>query len=103
MFLNRAIDTRLNQEGIDISFNSDVGNPSGWSKPKRILDRREIQATQSGAPLSRTKLENGWYPQVIGTEKGETDKVAGRSARFFMAGLSRKKVTFLKPGEKAPP
>lgn len=56
----------------------------------------------AGAQVSRTKLENGWYPVVIGTEKGETDKVLGRTARFFMAGLSRKKVTFLKPGEKPP-
>lgn len=101
MFLNHAVDTRLKQDGIYISFNPDVGSPTGWSTPKMILDRREIQATQAGAPLSRTKLENGWYPEVIGMEKGETDKVVGRKARFFMAGLSRKQITFLKPGEKA--
>jgi hypothetical protein len=102
MFLNHAIDTRLKQDGIYVSFNRDVGDPTGWSTPQKILDRPEIQATQSGAPLSRTKLENGWYPEVIGMEKGETDKVVGRKARFFMAGLSRKEITFLKPGEKAP-
>jgi hypothetical protein len=37
---------------------------------------------------------------VIGTEKGETDKIAGRTGRFFMGGISRKKIIFLKPGEK---
>jgi hypothetical protein len=102
MFLNHAIDTRLTQDGIFISFNHDVGDPNGWSKPRRILDRAEIQKTMAGAQVSKTKLENGWYPEVIGMEKGETDKVVGRKARFFMAGLSRKQITFLKPGEKAP-
>jgi hypothetical protein len=56
----------------------------------------------AGAKVSPTKLENGWYPEVIGTGKGETDKVLGRTARFFMAGLSRKTITFLRPGEKMP-
>jgi hypothetical protein len=47
-------------------------------------------------------MKSGWYPEVIGTGKGETDKVLGHTARFFMAGLSRKTITFLRPGEKAP-
>jgi len=102
MFLNHAVDTRLTQDGIFISFNRDVGDPNGWSRPKKILARAEIQEALSGAWLSRTKRENGWYPEVIGMEKGETDKVIGRTARFFMAGLSRKQITFLRPGEKAP-
>jgi hypothetical protein len=102
MFLNHAIDTRLSQDGIFISFNRNISNPSGWTQPRKVLDRPEIQKTMSGAQVSRTKLENGWYPVVIGTEKGETDKVVGRTGRFFMSGLSRKQVTFLKPGEKPP-
>jgi hypothetical protein len=102
MLLNHAIDTKLTQDGIFISFNRDVGNPNGWSKPKKVLDRPEIQKAMAGAKVSPTKLENGWYPEVIGMEKGETDKVLGRTARFFMAGLSRKKITFLKPGEEPP-
>ena len=102
MFLNHAIDTKLTQDGIYISFNKNVGDPTGWTEPRKVLDRPEIQRTMAGAQVSRTKYENGWYPVVIGTEKGETDKVVGRTGRFFMAGVSRKKVTFLKPGEKPP-
>jgi hypothetical protein len=102
MFLNHAIDTKLTQDGIFISFNSDVGNPAGWTKPQMILNRAQIQKAMAGADVSPTKLENGWYPEVIGMQKGETDKVVGRTARFFMAGLSRQTITFLRPGEKAP-
>jgi len=102
MFLNHAVDTKLTQDGIFISFNPDVGNPAGWTKPRMILNRAEIQKAMAGADVSPTKLENGWYPEVIGMQKGETDKVVGRTARFFMAGLSRQTITFLRPGEKAP-
>ena len=87
MLLNHAIDTKLTQDGIFISFSHDVGNPAGWTKPQMILNRQEIQKAMAGAQASPTKLENGWYPEVIGTEKGETDKVVGRTARFFLAGI----------------
>ena len=100
MLLNHAIDTRLTADGIFVSFNHRLDDPTGWSKPKMILDRSEIQSIMAGAGVSPTKTENGWYPEVIGIEKGETDKVVGRTARFFMAGWSRKTVTFFKPGEK---
>ena len=102
MLLNHAVDTKLTQDGIFISFNHDLGNPDGWSTPRMILDRKEIQKAMVGATVSPTKLENGWYPEVIGTEKGETDKVVGRTARFFLAGVSRKTITFMRPGEKVP-
>jgi hypothetical protein len=100
MLLNHAIDTRLTADGIFISFNMRLDDPARWSKPRMILDRAEIQRTMTGAGVSATKSENGWYPEVIGTEKGETDKIVGRSGRFFMAGWSRKEITFLKPGER---
>jgi hypothetical protein len=100
MLLNHAIDTRLTAEGIYISYNARLGNPTGWSKPQRILDRAQIQAAMAGANLSQTKMENGWYPQVIGTAIGESDKRASRTSRFFMAGFSRKEITFLKPSER---
>jgi len=102
MFLNHAVDTKLTQDGIFISFNHDLENPAGWTKPRMILNRQEIQKAMVDANVSPTKLENGWYPEVIGIKKGETDKVVGRSARFFLAGVSRKTITFLRPGEKAP-
>ncbi len=100
MLLNHAIDTRLNGDGIYISFNSRLGDPAGWSKPKIILSRNQVQAAMTGANLSTTKMENGWYPQVIGTAKGETDKRVGRKGRLFMAGYSQREISFFKPGEQ---
>jgi hypothetical protein len=101
MLLNHAIDTRLTADGIYISYNARLGNPTEWSKPQRILDRAQIQATMAGANLSQTKMDNGWYPQVIGMAKGETDKRVGRRGRLFMAGYSQREITFFKPGEGA--
>jgi len=103
MFLNHAIDTNLTQDGIYVSFNPDVGNPLAWSAPRKILDRLAIQKIMLGTGVSPTKLENGWYPEVIGLGGGETDKVVGRTARFFLAGVSKRIVTFLKPGEPPQP
>jgi len=72
------------QEGIYVSFNPDVLNPAGWSAPAKIHDK------------------GAWYPQVLGLDKtrGETDKLAGRVARFFMGGKSRWEIVFLRPGEQ---
>lgn len=101
MMLNHAVDTRLSSDGIYISFNRRLDDPNGWTKPKMILDSTGIRAVMAGASVSESKLKNGWYPQVIGAMRGETDKLAGRTARFFMAGVSRKEIVFLKPGETA--
>jgi hypothetical protein len=103
MFLNHAVDTKLTQDGIYISFNRNVGDPLGWTLPQMILNREQIQKVMAGTKVSPTKLENGWYPEVIGTGKGETDKVVGRTGRFFLAGVSKQTITFLKPGENAQP
>ena len=72
------------QEGIYVTFNADLSNPTGWSKPQKIHDK------------------GAWYPQVLGldTSKHETDKLAGRVARFFMGGKSQWEIVFLKPGER---
>ncbi len=82
-----------------ISYNSRLDDPEGWSKPLMILDRAAIQRAMRGANLSQTKMENGWYPQVIGTARGETDKRVGRRGRFFMAGYSTLEIEFSRPGE----
>lgn len=89
MLLNRAKDKDWAQEGIYVSFNADLGKPDGWSKPVKILD---------AAVLEKSK----WYPQVIGTDTGrkETDKLAGRTARLFVAGLSKWEITFGRPGDR---
>ena len=101
MVLNHAINTHLDADGIYISFNRDIGNPEGWSKPQMLIDLAGIhQATAGGETGLADVLNNGWYPEIIGTAKGETDKLAGRSARLFLGGLSNFEITFLKRGEK---
>lgn len=91
MLLNRAKDKDWSQEGIYVSFNPDVGNPAGWTTPARILDAGELEKSK-------------WYPQVVGTDAGkqETDKIAGRTARLFVAGVSEWEVTFVRRGEEPP-
>ena len=45
-------------------------------------------------------ISSGWYPQIIGLGKGETDKLCGRTCRIFMTGMSRLEITFQRPGEE---
>ena len=101
MVLNHAINTHLDADGIYISFNRDIGNPAGWSQPTMLIDLAGIRKAMAGGEAALPDvLNNGWYPQIIGTAKGETDKLAGRKARLFLGGMSNLEVTFLKPGEK---
>ncbi len=88
MLLNRAKDKDWAQEGIYISFNRRLSEPAGWTKPVKILEAGRLEKSR-------------WYPQVVGmsAEKRETDKLAGRTARLFVAGLSKWEITFLKPGK----
>jgi CDP-glycerol glycerophosphotransferase (TagB/SpsB family) len=79
--MNRAHDSKWGQEGIYVTFNYDISDPAGWSKPQQI---------QKGG---------NWYPQIFGTGAGETDKLAGRKARFFVGGKSNSEILFLAPGE----
>jgi hypothetical protein len=83
MLLNHALDTRWGQEGIYISYNRDLADPRGWSTPERL-------------PLD---AEGRAYPQVIGLNNGETDKLAGRSPRLFIQGDSLWQLDFKHPGE----
>ena len=77
MLLNRARDTKYNQEGIYVSYSPRLEDPAIWSAPQKILNG------------------GSWYPQVIGLDEGiGTDKVAGEWARFFMAGSSQYLVHF---------
>jgi hypothetical protein len=69
----------LIQEGIYLSFNTDLTNPQGWSPP--------LQLVRGGA----------WYPQVIGLEPGDGDTQAAGRARFFMAGFSAWEIEFSEP------
>ncbi|MEW6322829.1 MAG: hypothetical protein AB1635_17295 [Acidobacteriota bacterium] len=77
MLLNRAISNDWKQGGIYISYNPDVEDPAGWSRPTLLLNGGR------------------WYPQVMGLTPGEgTDKVAGATARFFMSGRSEHLIRF---------
>jgi hypothetical protein len=78
MLLNHAIDSHWSQEGVYVSFNFNLDDPLGWSAPQRL----------DFDPLRQA------YPQVIGTGPGETDKLAGRVARFFLLGGSVWEIVF---------
>jgi hypothetical protein len=79
MLLNRSCcEPGFPSEGIYVSFNPDLGDPTGWTPPAKILDGSQAD----------------WYPQVIGIEPGGTDTVAGEVARFFMKGESHWEIVF---------
>ncbi|MCL4402879.1 MAG: hypothetical protein M1436_09495 [Acidobacteria bacterium] len=70
------------QEGIYITFNPDLSNPSGWTQPYRLIDAKQI----GFAP--------GYYPQVFGLGEQHTDTLAGEVARFFIKGVSKWEIVF---------
>lgn len=77
MLLNRAVSAEFGQGGIYVAYLSDLANPKGWSTPVPLLEGGE------------------WYPQVIGLAPGAgTDKLAGETARFYMAGRSEYVIRF---------
>src|SRR5262245_22186533 len=78
MLLNRAVDKNWAQEGVYISFNSNLEDPHAWSPPQRLPIDHQL----------------GWYPQVIGLDGGETDKLAGQVARLFITGRSFWEIVF---------
>ncbi len=78
MLLNRAQDPSWTQEGIYVAYASELGEPSSWSRPQRLL------------------AAGRWYPQVVGLEPDGTDKAAGEFARFFMNGRSEYVIQFSK-------
>lgn len=70
------------QEGIYVSFNSDLNNPAAWKKPERILRGQDVW------------FGKAWYPQVLGLDANETDTVAGQVARFYLKGVSMWEILF---------
>ena len=83
MLLNHAYgEPGWAQEGIYISFASDLSRPDTWQEPSKILDQSEFP---------------GWYffyPQVMGLAAGETDTLAGQTARLYVGGISRWEIDF---------
>ena len=96
MVLNHAVDPRLKGGGIFISFNRDIGNPNGWSTPRMILSGAEVQSVTRGGSAQADALRDGWYPEIIGTKKGQSDKLCGRQGRLFITGISKLEITFQK-------
>jgi hypothetical protein len=90
MLLNKIKDTAWTAEGLYISFNPDISDPLGWSKPEKLMDAEEAKHANPD------KAGNGWYVQAMGTEQGGTDKSAGRVARLFVDGQSRWEIKFSK-------
>jgi len=99
VLLNRAVDNFMKGDGTYVAFTTDLSNPASWSQPVQILT-----AVQARAATRAARPGNGanfaWYPQVMGTGAGETDKLAGKVARLFLAGVSAREIVFLKPGER---
>jgi hypothetical protein len=83
MLLNRACcSPGWPQEGVYISFHSDLATPDGWSAPAAVLRSDDL-----GYGL-------GYYPQVLGVEPGESDTLAGQIARFYLQGVSDWEIIF---------
>lgn len=79
MLLNRAKDENYTQEGIYVSYTTQLDNPGSWTPPQKLLNGGR------------------WYPQVVGSSIGTgTDKLAGATSRFFMSGRSEWMINFTK-------
>jgi len=87
MLLNRSKGKGWVQEGIYVSYATDLADPLAWTKPEKILEG------------------GSWYPVVVGLGRGSkgTDKRAGRVARFFMGTESDAEIVFSLPGDPPPP
>lgn len=84
--MNHAINPHWEQEGVYITYNDNVSNPSGWSTPDRLPIDPQLRA----------------YPEIIGLAKGETDKLVGRYGRLFLLGVSNWLIEFRSSDAGAP-
>jgi len=81
--MNRATGEFWTQDGIYIASTHDFVH---WTFPEKLLDTPD------------------WYPQVVGISQGETDTLAGRTARLYVGGYSEALLEFsLLPKEPLPP
>ena len=94
MLLNHTCcETGWPQEGIWISFASDLHDPASWQQARALLRDAE---TPGGLP---------YYPQFVGLGPGETDSLIGERARLFIQGVSTREVVFVQssPGDQPDP
>lgn len=64
------------QEGVYLSMNADLSDPTSWLAPVKIIDGGE------------------WYPWVMGTAPGETSAQAGQTVRLFLRESSEWELVF---------
>jgi hypothetical protein len=76
------------QEGIYITINGDLANPYGWTQPVKIMGKVSYDA--------------GFYPEVIGTQPGETDTISGQVGRLYVHGRSNWEIIFWKADDLPP-
>ena len=83
MLLNHAQgDPGWAQEGVYVSFCSDLSHPESWTTPVKILDKADFPSWYF------------FYPQVMGLEDGGSDTLAGQTARLYVGGVSRWEIDF---------
>jgi hypothetical protein len=81
VLLNRACcQSGWPQEGIYAAFSTDLDHPEYWTEPQLVL--RNIG------------FDPGFYPQTMGVDAGETDTLAGRTARLYVQGKSNWVIEF---------
>ncbi len=90
VLMNRATGGDWKQGGIYASYSADITDPSSWTAPVRIASGEGSR----WAPYA-------WYPQAFGTNAAEreTDKLVGRTARFFLRGESTWEIDFARPDQ----
>jgi hypothetical protein len=77
VLMNRSCcDTDWPQEGVYLTMNADLGDPAGWTLPRRIV---------SGGD---------WYPWAFGMAPGETSSEAGQRVRLFVRETSEWEIVF---------
>jgi len=93
ILMSRAVTSSMAGDGTWISYNPRLDDPAGWSGPVQLLTATAARAATRGADDTNA-ARYGWYPQVIGTRRGESDKLAGKTARLFIAGVSNLEIVF---------
>lgn len=79
MLLNRSCcEPGWPQEGVYVAFNHDLNLPGNWTNLAKVLDGEKAR----------------WYPQVVGARPTGSDREAGQTARFYMAGESEYEINF---------
>ncbi|MBL8216759.1 MAG: hypothetical protein JNK87_38925 [Bryobacterales bacterium] len=83
VLLNRACcEPGWPQEGIYLSYGSDLADPGTWTTPAKLIDEQHV----GFAPA--------YYPQAFGSGPDDTDTQAGQLPRLFVKGYSAWQIYF---------